>query len=260
MITFNHPVVDEKEDISALGWLPTIEPEPLNRGEWQVAPDDKKTLVYYADNKLDMALANSTEYTVTVSRRFLTHGFFFFFNFDLPSQVLAGSQGTAGEKPTLKEKLEFKFRTPRIKVVSTYPTNMLECAGNVIALNPFVMILFDQFIDMEEVAKTISVYVGKEPKDSKSQVYSPLTVLSDVHATREELEKAKSYDELSYLDQVVGSSVNEGKWIALRINQLLPHDKDVYLKLGPEVKSLFFFSIRFAQVHLSCSSLQLKAR
>lgn len=66
LITFNHPLVDEKEDITSLGWLPVIEPEPLNQGEWQIAPDDTKTLVYYANNKEDMALANSTEYTVTV--------------------------------------------------------------------------------------------------------------------------------------------------------------------------------------------------
>lgn len=144
-------------------------------------------------------------------------------------------RGTAGEKPTLKEKHEFKFRTPRIKVKYTYPNNALEVSGVVVPLNPFMLVLFDQFIDQQEVLNAISL----QRKGAK--VPTQLVLLSDVQEIREDLTKLKNYQAIGEFDKVVNNSTNEGKWVAFRSSEVFNYGEELNFKLGPNVSIISLY-------------------
>ncbi|KAL6043443.1 WH2 domain-containing protein [Balamuthia mandrillaris] len=229
VITFNHPLLpppektegEEEEEVdkevkldgSLLEWKPEIEPAPMVEGEWWVGGT---SLVYRTPSgtPLDQCWARATEYKVTVPE---------------------GVQSKAGELPVLGEAFSFSFRTPTIKVGSTYPHHN----ATRISLRPLFFVCFDQIIDSkEEILQHIRLYIPPSGSPLKASYHDDPSIkeYASLHLLSEEEEKEELNRHRSVVRQPFDSNA-EGRWMCLACDEALPHDKRVVLQIGPDLPS-----------------------
>src|SRR5512143_2462699 len=167
-VTFNQPMVP----IGTLGDLAAkevpVKIEPSLPGTWRWL--GTKTLTFEYDSALIDRLPKATEYRATVP---------------------AGIKSVDGE--ALAEAVNWTFRTPPPKIVTSYPSNSPQ------PLDPIFFISFDQRIDPDAVLKTIQVNAGGKP-------------VSLVMATQAEIDKDKE------VSQLVKNAM-EGRWLAFRATE-----------------------------------------
>ena len=185
-VTFDQPMVP----VGTLGDLAAdavpVHIDPALPGTWRWL--GTKTLTFEYDSTQIDRLPKATEYRVTVP---------------------AGTTSANGGK--LAQAVEWTFRTPPPKVVTTYPDNSPQ------PLDPVFFVEFDQRIDPAAVLKTTKVIAKGQP-------------VSVALAGNDAIQKD------STLSSIV-KSATDGRWLAFQAAAPLPAGADVSVTIGPGTPS-----------------------
>jgi alpha-2-macroglobulin len=185
-VTFNQPMVplDTLEGLS--NEEVPVRLEPALPGTWRWL--GVKTLTFEYDSDLIDRLPKATEYTVTIP---------------------AGTSSQSGG--VLAEEVSWTFRTPPVKVISTYPYDEPQ------PVEPLFFIAFDQRIDPAAVLETIQVTAGSQK-------------VSLVLATQAQIDADKAVSSLS-------KNAQEGRWLAFRAQEPFHQDTAISVTIGPGTPS-----------------------
>jgi alpha-2-macroglobulin len=186
-ITFNQPMVPLAtiEMLAELDVPVIIEPELPGTWRWL----GTKTLNFQYDSDLIDRLPMATEYTVTV-----------------PAGTVSQTGGV------LAETVQFRFRTPTVTVVNSYPYSY-----DPQPLEPLFFIHFNQRIDAAAVLETINVDAGGRQMGLRLAAEEEITADSSV--------------------RYLAESAQEGRWLAFRATEALTADTYVSVTIGPKTPS-----------------------
>jgi len=202
-ITFNQPMVPLATVEALSARQAPVQLEPALPGTWRWL--GTKTLTFQYDSELIDRLPMATEYHVTIP---------------------AGTQSAIGG--VLAEAVEFAFRTPAPKVISTYPDDQPQ------PLEPVFFVAFDQRIDPAAVLETIQVTAGSAPVE--------LELATEAEAQVDEQVKR------------LIKNTPEGRWLAFRAQKPLPADTRISVSVGPGTPSAEGPLVTTAGQHYSFST------
>ncbi len=181
-VTFNHPMVEitSLEELAAADVPVVLSPTPKGKWRWVGA----KTLMFEPDGRFPMA----TAYEVSIAK-------------GTKSKV-----GTATAKATT-----FGFATPAPTVQTFVPQD------GPVRLQPVMFVQFDQRIDREAVAKTITLQSGRKE--------FAVRLATDAEVDGDELARQLS------------AQAEKGRWLAVVSTKPLPGNARVQVAIGPGTPS-----------------------